>query len=159
MFLKKNKKNWSPQLKSSLRPSPLHNGLDHSTHRLFSLFWGDSPSGSMPSCTLHSVTSLQIRHCFPRGAQLKRLLTLNGSPWITCPSSTWAKWFCIAHLLWVKHQFLALFDKHGYWTDSVWHYLLYFFHFFIFFNNNSHQNILTFFHFLYHINNFLLLFK
>jgi len=31
--------------------------------------------------------------------------------------------------------------------------------FLTFSNNNQHQNISTFFHFLYHINNFLLLFK
>jgi len=34
-----------------------------------------------------------------------------------------------------------------------------FFFFYIFFTTNQHQNILTFFTFLYHINNFLLLFK
>jgi hypothetical protein len=35
----------------------------------------------------------------------------------------------------------------------------FFFHFFIFFTTNQHQNIPTFFTFLYHVNNFLLLFK
>jgi len=41
--------------------------------------------------------------------------------------------------------------------NSGAHYSHYFSHFFPFFNNNLHQNILTFFHFLYHINNFFII--
>jgi hypothetical protein len=53
----------------------------------------------------------------------------------------------------------ALFVQEHYITVLFMYFFFFFLIFFIFFTTNQHQNILTFFTFLYHINNFLLLFK